>query len=323
MAALLEAKDLRITAPGASGPVALVEGVDLRVDPGEAVALVGESGCGKSLTALALFRLLPDPLLLSASRLTLMGRDLLAAKERDLCKVRGREMALVFQDPLSALDPVLTVGAQVAEAVTAHEKVCRSEARARALDALKKVGLPDPGRRLDAYPHQLSGGMRQRVLIAMAIAAGPRLLVADEPTTALDVTVQAQILDLLDDLRRSSGMAVLLITHDLGVVARFAERVAVMYAGRIVEEGPVSGVVGSPAHPYTRGLMDSVPRMGRRRPRLASIPGAVPPPDRRPPGCAFAPRCPLREEACEEAMPDLLDLGEGRRARCIRAGGTP
>jgi oligopeptide/dipeptide ABC transporter ATP-binding protein len=323
MAALLEAKDLRITAPGGGGPVALVDGLDLQVDPGEAVALVGESGCGKSLTALALFRLLPEPLLLSAASLRLGGQDLLAMKEGDLCRVRGREMALVFQDPLSALDPVMTVGDQVAEAVTAHEKVSRSEARARALDALKKVGIPDPGRRLDAYPHQLSGGMRQRVLIATAIAPGPRLLVADEPTTALDVTVQAQILDLLDDLRRTSGLAVLLITHDLGVVARFAGRVAVMYAGRMVEQGPTSEVVRFPAHPYTRGLMDSVPRLGASRRRLAAIPGTVPPPDRRPPGCAFAPRCPLREPACEAGMPDLRDLGGGRRARCIRAGETP
>jgi len=323
MGRLLEVEGLRIVAGSSEGTVPLVEELDLTLEEGEALALVGESGCGKSLTALALFRLLPEGLSAEARLLRFRGADLLALPERDLGRIRGRQMGLVFQDPLAALDPVMPVGEQIAEGVRFHERVSRVEAAARALHVLKEVGIAEPGRRLDAYPHQLSGGMRQRVALAAALALRPALLVADEPTTALDVTVQAQVLELLDRIRRRTATAVLLISHDLGVVARFASRTAVMYAGRIVEEGPTAELLASPLHPYTRGLLKSLPSLEKRGRRLESIPGAVPPPGRRPPGCAFAPRCPLRVAACEAEVPALRSLGPRRKARCIRAEGPP
>jgi oligopeptide/dipeptide ABC transporter ATP-binding protein len=323
MGRLLEVEGLRIVAGSSEGTVPLVEELDLTLEEGEALALVGESGCGKSLTALALFRLLPEGLSAEARLLRFRGADLLALPERDLGRIRGRQMGLVFQDPLAALDPVMPVGEQIAEGVRFHERVSRVEAAARALHVLKEVGIAEPGRRLDAYPHQLSGGMRQRVALAAALALRPALLVADEPTTALDVTVQAQVLELLDRIRRRTATAVLLISHDLGVVARFASRTAVMYAGRIVEEGPTAELLASPLHPYTRGLLKSLPSLEKRGRRLESIPGAVPPPGRRPPGCAFAPRCPLRVAACEAEVPALRSLGPCRKARCIRAEGPP
>lgn len=322
MGRLLEVEGLRIAASSPEGTVPLVEELDLVLDEGEALALVGESGCGKSLTALALFRLLPEGLSAEARLLRFRGQDLLALSDRELCRVRGRQMGLVFQDPLSALDPVMAVGDQIAEGVRAHEGVSRVEAAARALHVLKEVGIAEPGRRLDAYPHQLSGGMRQRVALAAALALRPALLVADEPTTALDVTVQAQVLALLDGIRRRTSTAVLLISHDLGVVARFASRTAVMYAGRIVEEGPTEEVLASPLHPYTRGLLRSLPSLRKRGRRLEAIPGSVPPPGRRPPGCAFAPRCPLRVPACEAEVPALRSMGPCRKVRCVRPEGA-
>jgi ABC-type dipeptide/oligopeptide/nickel transport system ATPase component len=273
MGRLLEVEGLRIVAGSSEGTVPLVEELDLTLEEGEALALVGESGCGKSLTALALFRLLPEGLSAEARLLRFRGADLLALPERDLGRIRGRQMGLVFQDPLAALDPVMPVGEQIAEGVRFHERVSRVEAAARALHVLKEVGIAEPGRRLDAYPHQLSGGMRQRVALAASLALRPALLVADEPTTALDVTVQAQVLELLDRIRRRTATAVLLISHDLGVVARFASRTAVMYAGRIVEEGPTAELLALPLHPYTRGLLKSLPSLEKRGRRLESIPG--------------------------------------------------
>ncbi len=320
MAALLEVEDLEIEFPSDNGPVGIVNGVSLRIHPGEAVALVGESGCGKSLTALSLFRLVPPPGRIAGGIVRFQGRDVMALSENELCTMRGKGAAMVFQDPLSALNPVMKVGDQIREAVLAHETISRAEAMARAVDAMRLVGLPDPGRRYGDYPHQLSGGRRQRVLLAMALACRPALLVADEPTTAIDVTVQAQILDLLDGLRRQLDMAVLLITHDLGVVARFAQRVYVMYCGRVVEEASVADLFTRPGHPYTRGLLASVPRMDRRPARLPAIPGTVPPPGGLPPGCAFEPRCSAAVDACRAAVPQLRPCGEGRSVRCVLDG---
>jgi len=316
MEPLLSIRDLEVHFPGPSGPLRAVDGVTLEVGRGEAVAVVGESGCGKSLTALSVLRLISPPGRIAGGAILLEGRDLLTLSEEEMCAVRGGRAAMVFQEPMTALNPVLTVGFQVAEAVRAHEKVTRAQARARARELLVSVALPDPDRILDAFPHQLSGGQRQRVMIAMALACKPALLLADEPTTALDVTLQAQLLELLDGLRRELGLSVLLITHDLGVVARFAERVYVMYCGRVVEEAPVAALFADPRHPYTRGLLASVPRHGARG-RLASIPGSVPPLSALPPGCAFAPRCGHAMPQCTAAAPATVSVGEGHRVRCV------
>ncbi len=314
---LLEIADLRVTFSTAEGVARAVDGVDLTVDAGETVGLVGESGCGKSVTALATLRLVDHPgLIAHGSRVRFEGRDLLSLAERDIRAVRGNHLALIPQEPAAALNPVLTVGSQVAEVVRAHQHVTRAEAAWRAVEMLKAVGIPDPEKRARAYAHQLSGGMRQRVLIAIALACRPRLLLADEPTTALDVTIQAEILELLDGLQRDLGMAVLLITHNLGLVAERTRRVYVMYAGQIAEEAPTVDLFASPAHPYTQGLMAAVPRPDAPRERLASIPGQVPPATAWPAGCRFHPRCPFAFDRCRTEMPPLLPAGEGRRARC-------
>lgn len=323
MEPLLHVRDLQVHFPGPRGPLRAVDGVTLEVRRGEAVAVVGESGCGKSLTALPVLRLVSPPGRIAAGQVLFEGRDLLALSEREMCAVRGARVAMVFQEPMTALNPVLTVGFQVAEAVLAHEAISKRAARARARDLLASVSMPDPDRVLASYPHQLSGGQRQRAMIASALACRPTLLLADEPTTALDVTLQAQLLELLDALRREMGLAVLFITHDLGVVARFAERVYVMYCGRVVEEAPVGELFAAPKHPYTQGLLASVPRRGSKE-RLASIPGTVPSLGDLPPGCAFAPRCGRVKEGCAARVPDLVATGEAHRARCILCGeGTP
>ena len=294
-----------------------MDGVDLAVGDGETVALVGESGCGKSVTAAAILRLIEPPgHIAHGSSVRLEGRDLLALGAKEIRAVRGNHVALVFQEPLSALNPVLKVGAQIAETVRAHEAVSRGTARWRAIEMLGAVGIPEPARRALAYPHQLSGGMRQRVLLAMALVCHPKLLLADEPTTALDVTIQAEILELLDRLQHKLGMAVLLITHNLGIVAERTRRVYVMYAGQIVEEARTEDLFARPAHPYTEGLLAAIPRLDERRARLRAIPGQVPPADAWPAGCRFHPRCPYAWEKCREETPPLLETGEGHRARC-------
>jgi oligopeptide/dipeptide ABC transporter ATP-binding protein len=301
-----------------SGLVRAVDCVDLRVARGETVALVGESGCGKSVTALSIMRLVQGPAgRIAGGRVLLDGVDLAKLPENEMRKVRGARIGMIFQEPMTSLNPVLTVGFQIAEAVQLHRKVSRREAWAEAVKMLELVEIADPAERARAYPHQLSGGMRQRVMIAIALSCGPELLIADEPTTALDVTIQAQILELLDGLRDRLGMALLLITHDLGVVAERAERVLVMYAGRVVEEGPVDDVFRDPRHPYTRGLLRSVPRLGQPRTKLDPIPGIVPRLTDLPSGCRFRNRCELAEEACARIDPPLERFGNGRGAACI------
>ncbi|HEX2217328.1 MAG TPA: ABC transporter ATP-binding protein, partial [Gemmatimonadales bacterium] len=289
MSRVLQVENLRVSFPdGEGGRVHPVDGVSFALHRGETLALVGESGCGKSLTSLALVRLVPPPgRVEEGSAIRLGDTDVLALRGEALRKIRGRRIGMVFQDPMTSLNPVFTVGDQIAEGVRAHFEVSRAEARRRALALLQEVGIPDAAERLDAYPHQLSGGMRQRVMIAIALSAEPEILVADEPTTALDVTVQAQILEVLDRLRDSRGMAVLLITHDLGVVAGRADRVAVMYAGQIVEEAPTASLFARPSHPYTQGLFASVPRIAGPVERLSPIGGSVPPPGAWPNGCRF------------------------------------
>ena len=313
MTALVALRGLRVAFDG----VPALHGIDLDVMPGAAVGLVGESGCGKSVTWLAALGLLPGRASVTGS-VTLAGTELLGAAPRVLDRVRGGRIAMIFQDPASSLNPVHRIGTQVAEAVALHQGVARGAARAEAKRLLDQVGMPDAARRMDAYPHELSGGQNQRVMIAMALAGRPELLVADEPTTALDVTIQAQILELLAELRRTTGMALVLISHDLGVVAETCERVAVMYAGRIVEEAPVETLFADPRHPYTQGLLGALPPIeGPRRP-LASIPGGVPEPWAMPPGCAFAPRCPKHLAVCDVAAPALV-AREGRADACLLA----
>jgi peptide/nickel transport system ATP-binding protein len=285
-----------------SGPAAAVIDVSFHIDRGETLCLVGESGSGKSVTALSILNLVQPPGRVAGGRVTFKGRDLLQAGEREMQKVRGAEIALIFQEPMTALNPVFTIGSQIEEVLMVHGVARGRTARARAVELLEAVSVPEPARRARQYPHQLSGGLRQRALIAMALACGPPLVIADEPTTALDVTIQAQILDLLRDLKRRFGLALLLITHDLGVVAEMADRVAVMYAGRIVEEAPVRTLFHDARHPYTRGLLASIPG-GTAGARLQSIDGTVPPLGQLPPGCAFAPRCPDRFEPCDQAPP--------------------
>jgi peptide/nickel transport system ATP-binding protein len=299
------------------GGVPALRGISLDISPGEALGMVGESGCGKSVTWLAALGLLPGKARISGS-VTLEGRELLGAKPAVLDTVRGRRVAMIFQDPASALNPVHRVGRQVEEALKLHRGLRGAASKAEAKRLFEQVGIPDPGRRLDAWPHELSGGQNQRVMIAMALAGQPDLLVADEPTTALDVTIQAQILELLDGIRRDTGMALVLISHDLGVVAETCDRVLVMYAGRIVEHAPARALFDAPAHPYARGLLAALPPLDGPRTRMAAIPGQVPDPARMPPGCAFAPRCPMAAADCDAGVPATCELEPGRAAACLR-----
>ena len=316
MTALLSVEGLTVR----FGRFNVVEDLSFSVSPGEVLAIVGESGSGKSMTALALMRLVPPPGVVSG-RVVFEGADLLSLSERQMRDVRGGAMAMVFQEPMTSLNPVFTVGRQIGEALSWHRGLSGSAARAEAVRLLGLVEIPNAAARVSEYPHQLSGGMRQRVMIAMALACRPRLLIADEPTTALDATVQAQILDLLRRLRAELGMAVILITHDLGVVSDFADRVAVMYAARIVETGPAEALFKAPAHPYTEGLLASLPRLAETADRLAAIPGQVPPPFALPPGCRFAPRCAHAKAPCSAALPPLAPVAGGRAAACIRHAG--
>jgi oligopeptide/dipeptide ABC transporter ATP-binding protein len=319
--ALLEVQDLKVEFAAVDGAVRAVEGVSFRVREGETLGLVGESGCGKSVTALSILRLIAPPGRITGGRILYRERDLLTVSEPEIRRIRGKEIALIFQEPVAALNPVFTVGSQISEAIRVHNRISRKEATAEAVRLLRLVQIPDPERRIGEYPHQMSGGMCQRVMIAMALSCKPSLIIADEPTTALDVTIQAEILDLLRRLREQFSLSVILISHNLGVIAESAHRVAVMYAGKIVEEAPVKDLFASPAHPYTAGLLRSVPRLGERarsgRRRLASIPGSVPDPGRREPGCSFAPRCPEAMEECRRIEPTLLPLSPERKVSCF------
>ena len=305
------------------GPIHAVDGVSLAVQRGETLALVGESGCGKSATALSIMRLIPcPPGLVVSGRVLLEGRDLLELSEPEMCNVRGGDISMIFQEPMTSLNPVYTVGFQVAEAILAHHKVSEREADERAVELLDRVGIASPARRAKDYPHQMSGGMRQRVMIAMALAANPKVLIADEPTTALDVTIQLQILDLIRELQEELNMGVLLITHDFGIVAEVADRVAVMYAGQIVEEGPTGSLLERPMHPYTSGLISSVPKMDDPTgTMLYSIEGTSPNLLDPPTGCRFAPRCAKARKECREHQPELERTEDGRRVRCTGGGG--
>ena len=298
-----------------------VDGVSFHLDRGELLGLVGESGCGKSMTALSIMRLVAAPGKIVAGEILFAGNNLLQFSNAEMRDVRGNDIAMIFQDPMTSLNPVFTVGEQIAEALRLHRRLSRKDARAAAIAAMREVSIPDPALRADDYPHQLSGGMRQRVMIAMALACDPKLLIADEPTTALDVTIQAQILDLLNQLRRTRELAVLLITHDLGVVAEVAERVAVMYTGKIVEESPVDELFARPKHPYTEGLLRSVPKLTAKdvakAERLQTIEGTVPKATALPAGCHFEPRCQYRMPRCQEGEIPLYDVVAEVSVRCV------
>jgi oligopeptide/dipeptide ABC transporter ATP-binding protein len=319
MGVLLDVRGLRTRFTTRRGIVPAVDDVSLDIHEGETVALVGESGCGKSMTALSIMRLVPAPAgRIAAGQIRFRERDLLALTEEDMRRVRGREIAMIFQEPMTSLNPVLSIGRQLTEGLEIHLKMTSGQARRRSVELLAMVGIPDPGRRLDQYPHQFSGGMRQRMMIAMALACEPALILADEPTTALDVTIQAQILELLKDLSRRFGVAMLIITHNLGVVARYADRVNVMYAGKIVERGTARELYARPRHPYTLGLLRSVPRLDEpRRARLDPIDGQPPDLTRLPPGCAFIARCAYRVERCQREVPPLAPVeADGHVTAC-------
>ena len=325
--ALLQVRNLRTSFPSEDGLVHAVDNVSFSVRRGEALALVGESGCGKSVTAMSIMRLVASPGRITAGSIRFKGRDLTTISDREMRDVRGNDIAMVFQEPMTSLNPVFKVGSQVAEAIRLHRKVSRKEAWKQAGEMLDLVSIPDPHKRLYDYPHQLSGGMRQRVMIAMALSCDPELLVADEPTTALDVTIQAQIMELLAGLQKKLGLAVLLITHDLGVVAEFCERVVVMYTGRVVEQATVRDLFAKPAHPYTRGLLKSLPTVAKavdetaaRTGRLPTITGMVPPIYALPPGCKFNPRCPDVMPICLGNEPARMIVGPGHDARCYLHG---
>ncbi len=321
MSPLLEVKDLRTQFPTRAGLVRAVDGVSFTLDAGELLGLVGESGCGKSITALSIMRLISPPGKIVNGAVKFKGEDLTAVTEDRIRAIRGNDIAMIFQDPMTSLNPVFTIGEQIAEALRLHRRLDKTSAWNAAIDSLREVSIPSPERRVYDYPHQLSGGMRQRVMIAMALACAPEVLVADEPTTALDVTIQAQILELLNELRVSRKLAVLLITHDLGVVAEVADRVCVMYTGKIVEESGVDEIFSNPKHPYTQGLLRSVPKLtdplSGKASRLETIEGTVPTPTELPFGCHFAPRCKHRMDICQEGEIPLVEVSTGVRVRCV------
>jgi peptide/nickel transport system ATP-binding protein/oligopeptide transport system ATP-binding protein len=314
--ALLEVTDLVTTFPSDSDRAAVVDGVSLRITEGSVLALVGESGCGKSVTALSILRLVPRPGRVASGRIMLAGRDVLSLGVSEMRSVRGAEVAMIFQEPMTSLNPVQTVGDQVVEAIRLHEKVSVDAARTRAVELFERVGIPDADARFDTYPHQLSGGLKQRVMIAMALSMRPKLLIADEPTTALDVTIQAQILELLREVRDRFGMSILLITHDLGVVNELADRIAVMYAGQVAEEGTREEVLATPHHPYTQGLLASIPSRATHGEPLAEIDGVVPSAGEWPKGCRFATRCTQVLERCHDEVPAATRLSDTHRVWC-------
>ncbi|TYP56127.1 ABC transporter ATP-binding protein [Thermosediminibacter litoriperuensis] len=321
---LLEVKDLTVKFFTDDGVVTAVDRVSFDIKRGETLGMVGESGCGKSVTSLAIMRLLPSPpARITSGKILFEGEDLLQKSEAEMRRIRGNRISMIFQEPMTSLNPVFTVGRQISEAIMLHQKLSGKEAVERAVEMLRLVGIPNPEKRYHEYPHQMSGGMRQRVMIAMALSCNPKLLIADEPTTALDVTIQAQILDLMNRLKDRVGMSVLLITHDLGVVAETARRVVVMYAGQVVEEASCEDLFENPLHPYTAGLLKSIPRLEGEKGRLNVIEGSVPNPLNLPPGCRFNPRCPEAADICRKKSPALLEMGNGRRVRCFSRGSPP
>ncbi|WP_350344395.1 ABC transporter ATP-binding protein [Proteinivorax tanatarense] len=314
---LLSVKNLKTYFYTEDGVVPAIDGVNFDVEPGETLGIVGESGCGKSVTSLSVMRLIPNPPgKIEDGEITFDGKDLLSLSEAEMRKLRGNEMSMIFQEPMTSLNPVYTVGDQITEAIKLHQGKAHKEAVKHAIEMLTLVGIPLPEKRVNEYPHQLSGGMRQRVMIAMALSCNPKLLFADEPTTALDVTIQAQILELMKKLKRELGTSIILITHDLGVIAETVDRVIVMYAGRVVEEAPVKEIFKSPMHPYTQGLLNSIPSLDERKERLDSIKGTVPNPLDMPTGCRFHPRCPHVMDKCKEEKPQLEDQGKGHTVAC-------
>ncbi|WP_417547758.1 ABC transporter ATP-binding protein [Marinobacter segnicrescens] len=315
---ILDVRGLSISFRGRDGITHVTRDVSFTVAPGERVGVVGESGCGKSVTGLSLLRLLPERTAIIKGEIRFNGRDLMSMRPREVRALRGRDISMIFQEPMTALDPVFTVGQQLIETLRTHYPTPRSEARQRAIQALTDVGIPSPETRVDEYPHQFSGGMRQRVMIAMALICKPKLIIADEPTTALDVTVQAQIIDLLKELSENTGTALLFITHDLGVVAETCSRMITMYAGEVVESSPVDDVLRQPRHPYTSGLLRSLPRLSDRGGRLPFIPGRVPSPSAMPDGCRFQARCPYSGDGCERHQA-MVDINQARHARCHKA----
>ncbi|MGE5590925.1 MAG: ABC transporter ATP-binding protein [Bacillota bacterium] len=331
VARLLEVENLHTSFRTEDGLVPAVDGVSFGLEKGETLGVVGESGCGKSVTSLSIMRLIPTPPgEFKGGRILFEGEDLLKKSEADMRRIRGNDISMIFQEPMTSLNPVFTVGDQIAEAIQLHQGKSRREAMERTVEMLRLVGIPAPEKRVHEYPHQMSGGMRQRAMIAMALSCEPRLLIADEPTTALDVTIQAQILELMKKLKRELGMAIMLITHDLGVVAEMCERVVVMYAGKVVEEADVVSLFQKPLHPYTEGLLKSIPRLSSSRggsaasggtalggrEKLHVIEGVVPNPQRLPSGCRFHPRCPYAQEVCRQQEPPLVEAGPGRQVAC-------
>lgn len=315
---ILEVKDLSVSFNTYAGEVKAVRGVSFELNRGETLAFVGESGCGKTVTAKSILRLLKPPfaVIKEGSKITCDGKDVLSLNKKELCEFRGDEVSMIFQDPMTSLNPTMTVGKQIMESLRIHRHLDKKQAREEAIKMLKMVNIPSPEKRIDSYPHEMSGGMRQRVMIAMALACSPKILIADEPTTALDVTIQAQILELMKKIQQEEGMSILLITHDLGVVAEMCTRVIVMYAGEIVEEAPVEVLFNNPTHPYTEGLIASVPKLGSGVKVLPSIPGSVPDLSMLPKGCRFAPRCKYATERCHNEEPDLFEVSEHQKCRC-------
>jgi len=317
--ALLEVKDLDVRFAVRGGDLTALRGISFSLDKGERLGLVGESGAGKSVAAFSILNLIAKPGYIAGGQILFEGRDLAAMSERELRRIRGNRIAMIFQDPMMTLNPVLTIGTQMVEALLAHRKISKKEARAIALDRLQKVQIPSPEKRLDQYPHELSGGMRQRVIIAIALLLDPEIIIADEPTTALDVTIQAEIMDLLLNLCEQENVALMLITHDLGVVSQVTQRMLVMYSGRIIEQGPTREIINDAQHPYTQGLMASTPLAAKGRKRLNQIPGAMPRLTELPAGCAFHPRCPIAKDKCRADPAPTLGAGNGRAA-CWFAG---
>lgn len=315
---LLDVRDLTIEIETRRGKAVVVDGIDLHVDKGETLGVVGESGCGKSLTMLSLVGLLPNRIAATGGSAHFAGADLMQMSRSDLRDIRGGKIGFVFQDPMTSLNPVMRIGDQLTESLRQHRQMSKPDARKRAGELLRLVGIPGAEQRLDAFPHELSGGMRQRVMIAIGLACDPELLIADEPTTALDVTIQAQIVDLVKGLRARLGMSVVWITHDLALIAGLADRIVVLYAGTVVEDAPVDELFARPSHPYTRGLLASIPKLhGEESARLTSIGGTPPEPGRRPPGCPFAPRCPLAEAGCRDLVPELAPLKGAKTAHRV------